>query len=285
MCGEDGDPLFRKSIKNATKAQITMSAETAHKVEQTNTAVATALLLGHTGDWWDFWMILSLAFGALATAAVVVFTLGSVLVHKREARAASIELERYKTETAGKVADATAAGISAGEKAARAQSDIDAAKLELAKQEALTANARLETERLRKQLSWRTISTEQQARFVASISGRPPPGIQFTVSSISGDAEGGRYADEIVRLLHRVGVPIDLKDTSVSMFVGILPEGLFIRVRDEKSLAAEYGAALQKAFKTAGIDAPGSLIPSMPDNTVEILVGIKPRPIEARQGN
>ena len=85
----------------------------------------------------------SLGLVALVATIVGVFTAGSVIVHKREAAAASATLEAYKLETAGKVADATTAGILAGEKAGHAQTDIDAANVELAKQKTLTANAAL----------------------------------------------------------------------------------------------------------------------------------------------
>jgi hypothetical protein len=72
----------------------------------------------------------------------VVFTAGSVVVHKREASAASKALEQYKLDTANKVADATTAGIAAGEKAGHAQADVDATKIELAKQQTKTEEAR-----------------------------------------------------------------------------------------------------------------------------------------------
>lgn len=69
-----------------------------------NEAAISTLLLGKDGDWWDCWMFISLGLGALVAAAVGAFTVGSAIVHKREAAAASAALERYKAEAANEAA-------------------------------------------------------------------------------------------------------------------------------------------------------------------------------------
>jgi hypothetical protein len=125
----------------------------------TEAAVST-LLLGHDGEWWDGWMLVSLGIAAVVAAFVVAFTTGSVKVHKREAAAASAALERYKLETTGKVAEAASAGIAAGEKAGHAQSDVDAAKIELAKQETLTARATAEAAKATERAAEANLKTE-----------------------------------------------------------------------------------------------------------------------------
>jgi hypothetical protein len=71
-------------------------------------AAASTLFLGHNGEWWDFWLIMSVLFVALAGAGVTVTTAGSIVSHKREAAAATKELERYKLDTGKQIADATA---------------------------------------------------------------------------------------------------------------------------------------------------------------------------------
>lgn len=108
----------------------------------TEVITSTTLVLGHDGDWWDFWMLASLVVVGLVGLAAAAFTTGSVLVHKREAAAASAKLEGYKLEMLGKVAEATSAGILAGERAGHAQTDVDATKVELAKQQTKTEEAR-----------------------------------------------------------------------------------------------------------------------------------------------
>jgi hypothetical protein len=268
-------------MTNATKTEISEIIEIAEQMNPTDTAASTTLLLGHSGDWWDFWMIVSVVLVALSAAVAAMFTTGSVMVHKREAISASNALEQYKQETAGKVADATTAGIAAGEKAGHAQTDIDAAKVELAKQKTLTANAQLETEHLKQQLAWRTISAEQEAKFIAAISGSPPPGLKISMMAVAGDAEGARYAEDITTLLRKVGLSVP--PSGVGMFTGVLPEGVIIKIRDQKSLGGNAGLVLQQAFKAAGINVPGLLVPSMADDSIEILVGIKPHPKDGKQ--
>jgi hypothetical protein len=58
--------------------------------------------------------------------------------------------------------------------------------------------------------------------------------------------------------------------------VGILPEGLILKIRDQHSLGGTAGLVLQQAFAAAGIHAPGALVPTMADDSMEILVGLKP---------
>jgi hypothetical protein len=263
-------------MTNATKTVAIPSIDTRQAMNATDVATSTALLLGQDGDWWDFWMMASLIFVAVGAIAGAAFTTGSVLVHKREAAAASAALERYKLETAGKVAEATSAGIAAGEQAGHAQADVDAAKVELAKQLTLTANAQLETERLKQQLAWRTISAEQEAKFTAAIVGLPPPELKVTMTTLAGDAEGAQYGDEIAKLLGKVGVSVGSANTA--LMVGILPEGLILKIRDQQSLGGKAGLVLQQGFTAAGIKAPGLSVPSMADDSIEILVGLKPHP-------
>lgn len=67
---------------------------------------ASTLFLGHNGDWWDFWLIVSGICVALAAIAVGVTTAGSLVAHKREAVAAEKGLTKYKLDTAKDIAEA-----------------------------------------------------------------------------------------------------------------------------------------------------------------------------------
>ena len=168
----------------------------------------------------------------------------------------------------------TAAGISAGEKAGHAQTGIDAAKIELAKQKTLTANAQLDTEHLKQQLAWTTISAEQEAKFIAEISGSPPPGLKVTMMVVAGDAEGAQYEDDMANLLRKVGLSVN--PPSTGMFAGVPPEGVIIKFREQTSLGGNVGLFLLQALKGAGIVASGAFVPTMADDSIEILVGNKP---------
>ena len=84
-----------------------------------NTAAST-LFLGHNGEWWDFWLIFSVVFAALAAIAIGITTTGSIFSHKREASAAEQELDRYKAEASENIAASAALGETAKAEAARA---------------------------------------------------------------------------------------------------------------------------------------------------------------------
>jgi hypothetical protein len=71
-------------------------------------ATASSLFLGHNGEWWDFWLIISLVFVALAAIAAGVTTAGSIFSHKREAAAAEAALDRFKLDTEQKISEANA---------------------------------------------------------------------------------------------------------------------------------------------------------------------------------
>jgi hypothetical protein len=72
------------------------------------TAAASTLFLGHNGEWWDFWLIISVIAAAMAATAIGVTTLGSIVSHKREVISAEDALERYKLETGKKISEANA---------------------------------------------------------------------------------------------------------------------------------------------------------------------------------
>ena len=104
-------------------------------------AATSTLFLGHNGEFWDFWLIVS-AFAAVAVAAAIGFTTaGSLVSHKREARAAEDALAMYKLETGKKIAEANEGA----------------------------EKARLEQERLKQLVAWRTISPENMKVLVAEL--------------------------------------------------------------------------------------------------------------------
>jgi len=69
---------------------------------------ASTLFLGHNGEWWDFWLIISVIVAALAATAIGVTTTGSIVSHKREAVAAEEGLQKYKLDTTKEVSEANA---------------------------------------------------------------------------------------------------------------------------------------------------------------------------------
>jgi hypothetical protein len=76
-------------------------------ISNTN-AAASILFLGHNGEWWDFWLIVSVIAAALVATAIGVTTAGSIISHKRETIAAEKVLELEKLETGKQIAEANA---------------------------------------------------------------------------------------------------------------------------------------------------------------------------------
>jgi hypothetical protein len=71
-------------------------------------AAASTLFLGHSGEFWDFWLIASVVVAALAAIAIGVTTTGSIVSHKREAATAEDALDRFKLETEKKISESNA---------------------------------------------------------------------------------------------------------------------------------------------------------------------------------
>jgi len=87
----------------ATPPTTTETSPNEHEVINSASAAASTLFLGQSGESWDFWLIISVVFAALAAAAIGAATAGSIIAHKREALDAETRLERFKLETAGNV--------------------------------------------------------------------------------------------------------------------------------------------------------------------------------------
>jgi hypothetical protein len=163
---------------------MTETIESAH-------AAASTLFLGQDGEWWDFGLILSVIAAAVVATAIGVTTAGSIIAHKREAVAAEAALVSYKLTVDAKVADAKKEGIEAGKAAGDAL--VRAAGLE---KEA--ANARLETEKIKAVVAWRTLSATQNADLNKVLSARPG---SVNLRWIDGDPEALFLAMQISQVL------------------------------------------------------------------------------------
>ncbi len=88
-------------------------------------AAASTLFLGHNGEWWDFWVIVSVVIAAAAAIAIGVTTTASIVSHKREAAAAELALDVFKKETDGKISDANARAADANARALEAKLELE----------------------------------------------------------------------------------------------------------------------------------------------------------------
>lgn len=155
------------------------------------TKMETALLLGHSADWWNAAMLLSLGIAAVAALLVAAATTGVVVSAKRDALNAQAELERYKAQVSVQVEGAKADAALANERAAQFGKDA--------------AQANLKAELLKKELGWREVTPDQSSKLRAVLGGKPMSIVLFWGA---GDAEGSRFAHVLAAALHNAGLVV-----------------------------------------------------------------------------
>jgi hypothetical protein len=186
-------------------------------------AAASTLFLGHNGEWWDFWLIVSLVFAAVAAIAIGITTTGSIVSHKRETAATERELERYKAEASEKITASAATGETAKAEAARANES--AAKLN-------NETARLQGDNL-------ALQTVLEPRHVGLLGfNQEPPAKKWFdgIDAFAGtdlsiqfapDFEAGNLANEIAIVLTKFGWKLRMIDEKRSQYLSSwLSEGV-----------------------------------------------------------
>jgi hypothetical protein len=148
-------------------------------------------------------------------------------------------------------------------KDAQLKRDLKKADERISKANQATEEARLETERLKKQLAWRRVSAEQQQILVAELKGHP---MTVWTAFISNDPESVIFRDDIDKALKTAGIE--------TRYFGGLELVVGLEITHVPGPAYDL---LVKAFKKAGL--PFTTIP--PVNGLDglaILVGTKPSP-------
>jgi hypothetical protein len=235
-------------------------------------AAASTLLLGHNGEWWDFWLIASVIAAALVATAIGVTTAGSIISHKRETAAAQRELASYKLTVDERVAEAKKEGIDAGKTAGDAL--LRAAALEKEAEELKAKNLELEAK-----VKARRLSGDDSVKLTAALSKLPhlPIGI---VSRLL-DPEGADFADDISGAFSNAQwQSVRQKDWTMSN------KGVAIATFEGTSLPEDLKTALLDALGTANIKATITTIRPAEQNTTSahfqpnalyLLVGAKPQ--------
>jgi hypothetical protein len=236
-------------------------------IESANAAAST-LFLGHNGEWWDFWLIMSVALAAISAIAIGMTTTGSIVSHKREAAAAEQELERYKVSASEKIADSVAIG--------------EAAKADAARADARAAEARLELEKFK---APRTLFAEQQARITEKV--KAFSGIQFDGAWTNLDPEIDFLFTAIEKSLNDAGwkgIPYvgggQIYGRAGYISVGQANAfGVLVNFDASKNpelmpAAAALVIALTEEKIGAGLQVGGGFVSANP-NTIHILVGPK----------
>jgi hypothetical protein len=255
---------------------------------------------GLNADQWNDWMVIALILAAIAAAAVVVTTRVALMLGRQETALANANLDAYKSLTAGKVADAKREGIAAGEAAADANAKVAAAQVEIKQQETITAQAnaraaeaQLQAEKLRQQLAWRELTTQQVSQLVAAASAETA--FQIRVTWPQSDPEAQALAQQIAESFHAAGWPVDFGATSFSAEIpsgiSISPRGWQVNPQPPRFPPPDNAQTIA-ASKLTGIFSSANLKPdirpipfymmsfgasNLPDTTPIIVVGMKPR--------
>ena len=268
-------------------------------------AIST-LFWGHTGEFWDACLMWSVVFAAIAAGTVGVTTIGSIRSHKLEADAAEHGLEKYKNETAGKVADAHLTGIAAGERAGTAQAAADDAHVKLKEAEAQIADAnaraaeaekqaaalnietaqiKADSLRLEQQLAWRKLSPEEVKSLISALA--PYAGQKVKTKSILGDSEGLLYRRDFISVFEKAGWISTPDDGSQDVFTDP-PMGVQVIInpadgwRDSPDHITVLGSAgvLGSTLSDLKIipQKAWGMDPKVPEGTVLLLIGVKPPP-------
>jgi len=214
------------------------------QIENTNFSKKVRRMFGLGLDSWNDLVVVFLAIGAIAAIIVGISTYAVIRLQKAEAKDASDAFELYKLGVAAQVADANREGIEAGKTAGDAL--VRAAELE---REA--ANARLETEKIRKAVAWRVIPQEEILKLEQVLATKPGSvNLRYT----DGDPEALFLAVQISQILLKAKwriAPGALKPSNTLVFGISLP--------DANGVDA---LALREAFSSAKIPFSITALPS-----------------------
>lgn len=184
-------------------------------------------------DSWNNLVVVFLAIGAIAAIIVGISTYAVIRLQKVEAKDADDAFELYKLGVAAQVAEAKREGIEAGKTAGDAL--VRAAELE---KEA--ANARLETEKIKKTVAWRVVSPEEIAKLEQILSAKPGAvNLRYT----DGDPEALFLAIQLSEILKKAKwqiAPGALKPSNAIIFGICLPD---VNGVDALTLRTAFSAA------------------------------------------
>jgi hypothetical protein len=226
----------RLSLNKFSIDRNTTTKSPAHEMaqtEKTNFSNKERRMFGLGLDFWNNLMVGFLGIGAIAAVIVGIATYAVIRLQKAEAKDASDAYELYKLGVAAQVADAKREGIEAGRTAGDAL--VRAAELE---KEA--ANARLETEKIKRAVAWRVISPEDALKLEKALVAKPGSvNLRYT----DGDPEALYLAVQISQILTKANwhiAPGAIKPSN-AIFFGIgLPDA---NGGDSQTLRGAFSAA------------------------------------------
>ena len=152
--------------------------------------------------------------------------------------------------------------------------DASQANAEAARLNKLAEDERLARVKIEERIAPRRLANAQRSALVTALKQSSLKGL-IDVVCVLGDGDGFAFATQLDEALKAAGWPT----TGVNQAAfggGANPVGFGIVVHAEAS-APTYAAALQGAFKSAGMDIAGAVNPNIPERTVQLLIGNKPQ--------
>jgi hypothetical protein len=159
----------------------------------------------------------------------------------------------------------------AGREAAAANVRAGTLEIEAAKQREKAAAAEKALLEVQRRITPRLLSNDHFALLVDALKRSPAKGA-VKVNSVFGDAEGAALASQLRRALEVAGWP---PGGGGQGSYGNNPIGVHLVVHSAQS-APLYASALLTAFDLAGFPLVGAEAPTLPEETVVIIVGNKP---------
>lgn len=234
------------------------------QIENTTVSVPERVMFGHDLEWWNEWMLISLAFAALGALAIAFTTTVVAKLQGQTERDAKKALESYKATVSGQVADANRAGVEAGKAAGdailkAAQADERAAALEVE-----GAKLKLELARVKTPLLERDITLEQQNELKRELFGKR---LQVAIIAPSSEREINKYALKMIATMEFAGVHIGIRYIAGSIEnegINAVPDGL--NISGDGPAVSLFRNAFEKAhipFGTHPLDVNPFKIPGM----------------------
>ena len=238
-------------------------------------------------EFWNSWGVVGLGVAVVAASWAIV-TARMVFVRSKQQAAANKQLldakdNQLKLDLAAKdveisksnalASDASQKAAEANREAAKAGERTQKLEVEAAHQRERAAKAELELAEIKERIKPRHISAAQRKALLDALRPASPKGL-ITINCILGDGDGLSYATEWDDILKEADWPT----TGVHQ-VAVTPRnpvGLLIRIHSGVS-DPPHAMALQLALAAAGVATEGADSPSIPEGTVELVVGNKPK--------
>jgi hypothetical protein len=143
---------------------------------------------------------------------------------------------------------------------------------EIAAMRKQTADALLETERIKALVAWRDITPEQIQKFKNSMKELPKGNVR--VNSPSSDAEAATFGHKLAEMLKESGFSVT-EDLSSFVLIGGIETGIWLKIKSQEH-EPRFAGPLQRSLQAIGIDAQARIDGVVGADDVMLTVGSKP---------